>query len=159
MASTTWSPDLRRPIYATRVLCEVGNERGVATSDILAGTGIGLDDLKDPEALVTAWDEIVAVRRLLARLADDAGVGVDVGSRFQLTHLGLLGFAVMSCGTLRELFTIAMRYFSLTSLQIDVKLFEGADDCLLEFSVDHLPDDVRRFFIERDVAGIVATVS
>jgi hypothetical protein len=36
-----------------------------------------------------------------------------------------------------------MRYFSLTMLNIDVKLFEGAESCLLEFEVDHLPADVR----------------
>ena len=34
-------------------------------------------------------------------------------------------------------------------------MFEGAEDCLLEFNVDHLPADVRGFFLERDVAGIV----
>ena len=96
MASTTWSPDLRRPVYATRVLCEVANERGVATSEILAGTGIGSGDLNDPEAMVTASDEIVAVRRVLAALPDHAGLGIDVGSRFRLTHLGLLGFAAIT---------------------------------------------------------------
>jgi AraC-like DNA-binding protein len=52
-----------------------------------------------------------------------------------------------------------MRYFSLTMLNIDVKFFEGADSCLLEFQVDHLPADVRGFFLERDVASIVVTVS
>jgi hypothetical protein len=54
---------------------------------------------------------------------------------------------------------IAMRYFSLTMLNIDVKLFEGAESCLLDFEVDHLPADVRGFFLERDVAAIVMTVS
>ena len=75
MASTTWSPDLRRPVYAMRVLCEVANERSVATSEILAGTGIGPGDLNDPEAVVAASDEIVAVRRVLAALPDHAGLG------------------------------------------------------------------------------------
>jgi AraC-like DNA-binding protein len=159
MGSTTWSPDLRRPVYTTRVLCEVANERGIATSAILAGTGIGIADLGDPEAVVAASDEIIAVRRFLAALPDHAGLGIDVGSRFRLTHLGLFGFAAMSCATFRELFGIAMRYFSLTMLNIDVKLFEGAESCLLEFVVDHLPADVRGFFLERDVAAIVMTVS
>ena len=159
MASTTWSPDLRRPVYTTRVLCEVANERGVATSDLLAGTGIAPDDLHDPEAVVVASDEIVAVRGLLAALPDHAGLGVEVGRRFRLTHLGLFGFAAMSCATFRELFDVSMRYFSLTMLNIDVKLFEGAESCLLEFVVDHLPADVRGFFLERDVASIVMTVS
>src|SRR5689334_124093 len=159
MVSTTWSPDLRRPVYATRVLCEVANERGIATSEFLAGTGIGPGDLGDPEAVVAAADEIVAVRRLLCLLPDATGLGIDVGSRFRLTHLGLFGFAAMSCATFRELFGISMRYFSLTMLNIGVKLFEGADKCLLEFEVDHLPADVRGFFLERDVAGIATTVS
>lgn len=159
MTTTTWSADVRHPVHATRVLCEVANERGVSTPEILAGTGIGPADLDDPEGVVTAGDEIVAVRRLLARLPDDAGVGVDVGSRFTLTHMGLFGFAVMSCATLRELYTIGMRYFSLTMMHIDIKLFEGALDCMLEINVDHLPADVRRFFIERDIAGIVATTT
>jgi AraC-like DNA-binding protein len=73
--------------------------------------------------------------------------------------MGLFGFAVMSCATLRELFSIAMRYFALTTLQIDLQLFEGVDDCVLELNVGHLPADVQRFFIERDVAGIVATTA
>jgi AraC-like DNA-binding protein len=158
MATTTWSADLRHPMYATRLLCEVANERGVPTTDVLTGTGICLEDLDEPEAVVAAWDEIVAVRRLLARLPDDVGVGVDVGSRFKLTHAGLLGFAAMSCATLREMFDIDMRYFSLTMLHIDLKLFDGARDCVLELNVDHLPADVRRFFIERDLAAIVSTV-
>jgi AraC-like DNA-binding protein len=159
MVSTTWSADLRRPVYAMRVLCEVANERGVATSEILAGTGIGPDDLNDPDAVVAASDEIVAVRKVLAALPDQVGLGIDVGSRYRLTHVGLLGFAAMSCATFRELFDIAIRYFSLTMLNIDITLFEGADSCLLEFQLDHLPADVRSFFLERDVASIVVTVS
>lgn len=157
MAPTAWSLDLRRPVYTTRVLCEVANERGVATADILAGTGLEPAELADPDALITASDEISAVRRVLAAVPETTGLGIDVGSRFRLTHLGLFGFAAMSCATFRELFGIAMRYFSLTMLNIGVTLFEGADSCLLEFEVDHLPTDVQAFFLERDVAGIVLT--
>lgn len=50
-------------MYATRVLCEVANERGVPTADVLAGTAIEPADLDDPDAVVGALDEITAVRR------------------------------------------------------------------------------------------------
>jgi len=159
MAATTWSPDRKHPVYATRVLCEVANERGISTTDVLAGTGISPVDLDDPEAVVTAGDEIVAVRKLLNVLADTVGLGIHVGSRYRLTHLGLFGFAAMSCATFRELFDVSMRYFALTMLNIDIKLFEGTDSCLLEFVVDHLPADVRGYFLERDVASIAMTVN
>jgi AraC-like DNA-binding protein len=157
MAKTAWSADLRHPIYATRLLCEVASERGIATSEILAGTGIAQADLDDPDAVVAASDEILAVRKLLSAIPDHTGLGIDVGSRFRLTHLGLFGFAAMSCATFRELLDVSMRYFSLTMLNIDVKVFEGAESCLLEFAVDQLPADVRAFFLERDVASIVMT--
>jgi AraC-like DNA-binding protein len=156
---STWSPDLRRPGYAMRVLCEVANERGVATSEVLAGTAITPADLDNADAVVVASDEIVAVRRLLGLLPDSRGLGVDVGSRFRLTHLGLFGFAVMSCATFRELFGVAMRYFSLSMLNTAVTLFDGPDTCLLELDVDHLPEDVQGFFLERDVASIAMTTS
>jgi len=71
----------------------------------------------------------------------------------------LFGFAVMSCGTLRELFSIAMRYFALTMMHIDLAIFETADDCLIELDAGHLPTDVRGFFIERDIAGIISTTT
>jgi AraC-like DNA-binding protein len=151
------APTLSHPVHATRVLCEVANERGVLTADVLAGTAIEPADLNKPDTTVSAVDEIMAVRRLLARLPGDVGIGVDVGSRSTLTHLGLFGFAVMSCGTLRELFSIAMRYFALTTMHIHLTLFETADDCVIELDASHLPADVQGFFIERDIAGIITT--
>ena len=42
-------------------------------------------------------------------------------------------------------------------LHIDISLFETADDCLLELEAGHLPADVQRFFLERDIAGILTT--
>jgi AraC-like DNA-binding protein len=151
------------PVYATRVLCEVANERAVPTIEVLAGTAIEPADLDDPNAMVSGLDEIAAVRRLLARLSGSpdkgVGLGIDVGSRFTLTHFGLFGFAVMACGTLRELFTITMRYFALTMMHIDIAVFETVDDCLIELGAGHLPEDVRGFFIERDIAGIIATTT
>jgi AraC-like DNA-binding protein len=150
-------PALSHPVHATRVLCEVANERGVSTSEVLAGTAIDPADLNSPDAMVSSLDEIVAVRRVLARLPGHSGIGVDVGSRSTLTHLGLFGFAVMSCGTLRELFSIAMRYFALTTMHIDLTLFETAAECVIELDAGHLPEDVRGFFIERDIAGIITT--
>jgi AraC-like DNA-binding protein len=156
-------PAVSHPVYATRVLCEVANERGVPTREVLAGTAIEPADLNNPDAMVSALDEIEAVRRLLARLEGlpdkGAGIGVDVGSRFTLTHFGLFGFAVMSCGTLRQLFSIAMRYLALTMMHINLTLFETADACLIELDAGHLPADVQGFFIERDIAGIIATTT
>lgn len=64
------------------------------------------------------------------------GLGIDVGSRFTL-----------------------MRYFALTTMHVGIRLFETAEDCLVELDTSHLPADVRGFFVEGDVAGIIATTT
>ena len=42
--------EVSHPVYATRVLCEVANERGVPTRDVLAGTAIEPADLDKPDS-------------------------------------------------------------------------------------------------------------
>ena len=70
----------------------------------------------------------------------------------------MFGFAAMASGTLRELISVGLRFFSLTTLHVSIQLSEGPADCEIAIDASHLPDDVRRFFIERDIAAIVATV-
>src|SRR5262245_56937414 len=47
-----YPPTLSHPVHPTRVVCEVANERGVSTSDVLAGTAIDPADLTKPDAMV-----------------------------------------------------------------------------------------------------------
>ncbi|HEX3285486.1 MAG TPA: hypothetical protein VHT50_12730, partial [Mycobacterium sp.] len=61
-------------------------------------------------------------------------------------------------GTLRELISVGLRFFSLSTLHVSIALLEGPADCEIVLDAGHLPDDVRRFFVERDIAGVVATV-
>ena len=127
-------------------------------SDVLAGTSVGPTELDDPEGDVSCADEITMARNLLRLAPEPAGIGVAVGSRINLTNLGMFGFAAMASGTLRELISVGLRFFSLTTLHASILLSEGATDCEIAIDASHLPDDVRRFFMERDIAAIVATV-
>ena len=80
-----------------------------------------------------------------------------MGSRFN-SPTPAAGFAAMSCATLREMFDIDMRYFSLTMLISISNCSTACRTASSGLNVDHLPADVRRFFIERDLAAIVSTV-
>ena len=83
------------------------------------------DDLDDPEGDVSSADEITMARNLLRHAPDPAGIGVAVGSRINLTNLGMFGFAAMASGTLRELISVGLRFFSLTTLHSSILLSEG----------------------------------
>ena len=150
------SEDIRRPVVAARQLCAVAAEMDVPVADVLAGTSVTQAELDDPDGEVSSADEITMARNLLRRAP--AGVGVAVGSRINLTNLGMFGFAAMASGTLRELISVGLRFFSLSTLHVSIHLAEGATQCEIVLDASHLPDDVRRFFVECDVAGIVATL-
>jgi AraC-like DNA-binding protein len=155
---TSASELLRRPIVAARQLCSVAAEIDVTVDDVLTGTALTADALEDPEGDVTSVDEITMARNLLRRASEPAGIGVAVGGRINLTNLGMFGFAAMASGTLRELISVGLRFFSLSTLHVSIALSEGPADCEIVLEASHLPEDVRRFFIERDIAAIVATV-
>ena len=150
--------ETRRPIVAVRHLCAVASERQISASDMLAGTSVSLADLADPDGEVSDGDEIAIARNLLRLVGDSDGIGVAVGSRVNLTNLGMFGFAAMASGTLRELMSIGLRFFSLSTLHVSILLYEGPSHCEITIDATHLPYDVRRFFMERDIAAIVATV-
>jgi AraC-like DNA-binding protein len=130
----------------------------VPVSAVLAGTSVTQAELDDPQGDVSSADEITMARNLLRRSPQPAGVGVAVGRRINLTNLGMFGFAAMASGTLRELISVGLRFFSLSTLHVSVQLREGPSQCDIVLDPSHLPDDVRRFFVERDIAGIVTTV-
>ena len=155
---TLASEQIRRPVVAARHLCAVAAAMDVPVADVLAGTSVTHADLEDPEGDISTADEITMVRNLLRLARDPAGIGVAVGSRINLTNLGMFGFAAMACGTLRELISVGLRFFSLSTLHVSIQLSEGPAECEIVLDAGHLPDDVRRFFVERDIAGVVATV-
>lgn len=152
------SADVRRPVVAARQLCSVATDMGVPIADVLAETSVTHADLRDPEGDISTADEVTMARNVLRAVPDPASVGVAVGGRINLTNLGMFGFAAMASGTLRELISIGLRFFSLSTLHVSIQLSEGPADCEIVLDASHLPDDVRRFFIERDIAAIVATV-
>ena len=89
---------LRRPVVTARQLCAVAAETGAPVPDVLAGTTLTPEDLEDPEGDVSSADEITMARNLLRLAPEPAGLGVAVGSRINLTNLGMFGFAAMASG-------------------------------------------------------------
>src|ERR1700760_997477 len=136
------SADVRRPVVAARQLCAVAADMGVADAQVLAGTSGTQNDLQDPEGDIASADEVTMARNLLQLASEPAGVGVAVGSRINLTNLGMFGFAAMASGPLRELISIGLRFFSLSTLHVSIELSEGPADCEIVLDASHLPEDV-----------------
>jgi AraC-like DNA-binding protein len=157
MSCAYW--DYPRIPGVVRVLLEVGAERGMPAGAGLAGTGLAFDDLNDPDALVEAGQELQVVRSLVAHCGDAPGLGVAVGVRIKLGVLGIWGAALLSCRTVRDVLDLGPRYYELSTNYLRPG-FE-ADGGVLHIVYDDaaVPEDIRPFMVERDLAVNVVSIA
>ncbi|KHL17076.1 AraC-like DNA-binding protein [Mumia flava] len=141
-----------RAVTAIAVLVECGREHGVDDATLLRGTGLAPSAVGDHEQVVTAAQELQVVRNL--RRAVPGVSGTTVGSRYHLTTFGIFGFALLSSRTVLEAANLALRFVDLSfAFAIPAGDLDG-DDVVVTLDEQGVPDDVRSFLVERDLAAI-----
>lgn len=121
---------------------------------VLRGTGIDAAVLPDPEAEITAGQELRLVENLVAELGDVPALGLEAGSRYHASTHGLMGFAILSSRTIREALQVGIRYFRLSFSFADLYLEDVPEGLRLWLDDSETPLSVRDFMMERDVAAI-----
>lgn len=150
--------DYPRSPTATRNLVDAARDRGFRSAECLAGTGITEADLNGPDVVVTGVQELRIVRNLLALTGDPPGLGIEVGTRYQLASAGILGFALLSSPTMGEALSVGLRFSQLSSTFHRFTLNVGDVDSIFDLDDSDVPPDVRRFLLERDLAAIAGIV-
>lgn len=155
MGSTLASWDFPRNTFGVLVVVEVAEELGVSAEESLNSTGLSRADLMNLDLEVAAGLELIVIRNVLARLGDQPGLGARAGARFSLGMLGSWGFAMLNSPTPREAIELGLRYgygeFSFVFARPWVD--ERYDEIRIVFDDAELPDDLRLFLIERDLAA------
>jgi AraC-like DNA-binding protein len=151
-AAASW--DFPRTAVASRHLLDTAEAHGIDPAACLAGTGLTTTDLADPTCEVQASQELAIVRNLLAHIDEHRGLGIETGLRYTLANTGILGYALLSSPTMRDALSIAVRYITLSSSFHQIALRESATDVVLELDGSQIPEDVREFLLERDLAAI-----
>ena len=136
------------------MLVQAGYARGVPVEVLLAGTTLTTDHLADPDRLIDAGQELAIARNLIASAGDLPGLGVEAVRNYTLGSVGILGFALISSPTIRQAIDIGARYLTLSSAFIRILFEEHGDVGRVIFDDTEIPEDVRDFFVERDIAAI-----
>lgn len=102
--------------------------------------------------------ELQIVRNLLALTGDPVGLGIEVGTRYQIASAGILGFALLSSPTMRDALAVGLRFSQLSSTFHRFTLTIGDEDSIFDLDESEIPPDVRRFLLERDLAAIAGIV-
>ncbi|MFI1917358.1 AraC family transcriptional regulator [Nocardia sp. NPDC020380] len=146
--------DLVRNTSSVHVLMQLAADRGMLPEQLLAGTALTERIVLDPEAEVTARQEVAVVRNLLARFGDEPGLGAEAGRKYHISLYGSWGLALLSSGSLRQVIDVALRYLDLAFVFGQLIFEEGEEESRLIFDGSEVPLDVRPFLAERIVSGI-----
>lgn len=136
------------------LLTDLGEEYGVPRDVVLRDTGIDPGEFGDPDAEITAGQELALVRNLQAALPDVRLLGLEAGLRYHASTHGIMGFAVLSSRTVREALATGIRYFRLSFTFAEMRTEAQGDDVLLILDDAHTPQDVREFQTLRDIAAL-----
>ena len=121
----------------------------------LAGSGLTAVDLLVATE-VTAAQELRVVRNLRARLGE---VGTEVGRRYRASTFGVLGYALLASRTVHEAMNVALRFLDLSNTFAIPRAELDGPRVRIVVDGAGLPDDVRRFLVERDAAAIRAVLA
>lgn len=156
-----------RPAYLTgptisiaylQVLLEILAERGFEGERLLAGTGLPARLLQDPEGRMSARQWTRLVMRAL-ELTGDPGLGIAYGLRMRPTAHGVLGYATMTCSTLRQAVELSMRYSRVRQAHFTFHLAEDGDDGMLEVREKYAIPVLRSFFVENVLVGLARALA
>lgn len=101
----------RHSLPAVYGLCLLSTlqERGCASAEILAGTGLQRPQLEAVEGRLSVLQYGAMIANAV-RLSGDPGLSFELGLGRRLTAHGYLGYALMSCSTIGEAIALGMRY-------------------------------------------------
>jgi AraC-like DNA-binding protein len=104
--------DLVLPLHEVNVLLDIARERGIEPGRILAHTSITSEMLVNPDARISIVQVTQVIDNALRATADPT-LGIEVGRRMHVGHLGVLGTAIMSQPDFRSAVQIAVQFHRL----------------------------------------------
>ena len=117
--------------YAARWIALL-DARGVSGERALAGTGITLATLDDPNARLTI-PALVQVITIGAELAGDPSLGLELGLALKPTAHSWFGIAVMTASTLGEAIELGARYLAVRLSPWRIHLFREGERGIMQF--------------------------
>lgn len=143
-----------RSTVSAAVLVDFAAARGMARSEALEGSAISESDLSNPDIEISVDQEMQIVRNILAGEKDERGIGLMAGLQTNLAMLGSLAIVLSTCATVREMVEVWVHYAELSFVYVRYNLDYQGPVVRISLDAGHLPEDVRRFAIERDLATL-----
>jgi AraC-like DNA-binding protein len=115
-------------LNAVSLVLATFQDQGLANDILLAGSGIGLADLRHADTRITTCQEMRVCANAVALRED---IGLDLGQRMHVSCYGLLGYALLTSATLGDALRLALRYPALLGTLFELRLVEDGQQVWL----------------------------
>lgn len=142
-----------RNITSVQIIIDYGLEQGISAAQLLHGSGISLVQLKDDLSQIEDEQELKVLSNLSAFTKDPFRAGIELGSRYHISSYGIMGYALLSSGTLRKALDVGLRYLGLSYAFSTIYLNPIVQDMGLEFNCD-ITGELGTLILVRDMWAV-----
>jgi len=141
------------PVIYCRSLLDLMAEHGFQASVILTGTGVDLSAVADPEFRLSIKQQDAIFENAL-KVSRIKGLGLMHGEKIELTHLGILGYALQSSRDLKHALKILTHYALVSGPRMDFHLRSEGSTMILGVSNIVAKQNLRQYVVEEHLASI-----
>lgn len=144
----------KRHITSVQIILEYAKNKSIDPSRLLAGSDIEAEALKSVESEIEDQQELIVLTHLLEIKGDPFLMGMELGSRYQLTSYGIFGYALLASATLRDALSFGQKYIELTFIFSDLNLQESDGSAAIEFT-PHCDGELGHLVAIRDMWAVL----
>ncbi|MGH1370799.1 MAG: AraC family transcriptional regulator [Cellvibrionaceae bacterium] len=102
------------PVYLFQLIKTVLRERNLDSDKLIEGSGISMAQL-DREDTLLSFDQSLTIVNNALKLTQDDSLGLEIGRRESLSDWGMMGYAIASCRSGRDMLRIAQNFYQTTT--------------------------------------------
>lgn len=145
----------QHPVVIAQVMVNFAAGYGVDAETCLLGTGITEAQLHEADGLIAREQEMRLVENLILALPKGAALGFELGLQYNVATFGIWGFVMRISRNLREALHSALRDLPLSTAYCQLSLFTDERELALSADPSAIPQHLRQFLLERDLATAV----
>lgn len=126
----------------------------LAPESILSNSDITIAMLSDPDATIRSDQEFQVIKNLMHALQRPS-LGLEVGKRYRLSVLGVLGAAVPNAENVREAIGFFLNFINLSYTYFEASFEESKTGGTLYLKDQENLGELRRYFLDRDLLFVM----
>lgn len=138
MIRGTWSlTDPVIPANMHAAILHLGIKKGATSEQMLENTDIEEALLSDPSARLS-FKQLFLISNNLMSQYPDGDAGLELGHAININHLGMLGYALLSCRNLLEALELGVKYHRIVNPGFTYEILQSEDVLTIRYT-GHIP--------------------